>query len=372
MVLGGTSLLGGRGTFIGTLLGAVLLIVRCSTPSRSSASTQTWQYLFQGGLIVVAAVIYSRVRGSHRLPDGTKGSPCVQPASTVSPTSASRTSPPHAVGPRRGPRRGALVRHLRHRPPRVRGGSDRHADQPAPAHRGDPAPDPRARVLGTVVELGSDVTRRRRRRPGRDHAGDRLRPLLLLPRGPGSPVLVFACTGLSAETGGLAQYAVLKEYQVARLPDAVSDLEGAVIEPAGVAAYGIDRVGVSGGDIVLVTGAGPIGILSAMYADGRRRRSRRHRRAQPQPRSAGRRPRHRPGARPDRPRLRQRLLDLTEGSGVDLTAECSGTSPGLTTAISSTRRPGRWCRPGCTPSRPSRRDGPCRRRTSATSAAGAT
>ena len=76
----------------------------------------------------------------------------------------------------------------------------------------------------------------------------------------------FACTGLSAETGGLAQFAVLKEYQVARLPDSVSDVEGAVIEPASVAAYGIDRVGVRGGDVVLVTGAGPIGILSAMYA----------------------------------------------------------------------------------------------------------
>ena len=77
----------------------------------------------------------------------------------------------------------------------------------------------------------------------------------------------FACTGLSAETGGLAQYAVLKDYQVAKLPDAVSDLEGAVVEPASVAAYGIDRVGVRGGDVVLITGAGPIGVLSAMYAD---------------------------------------------------------------------------------------------------------
>ena len=71
----------------------------------------------------------------------------------------------------------------------------------------------------------------------------------------------------SAETGGLAQYALLKDYQVATLPDEVSDVEGAVVEPASVAAYGIDRAGVHGGDIVLVTGAGPIGILSAMYAD---------------------------------------------------------------------------------------------------------
>ena len=46
----------------------------------------------------------------------------------------------------------------------------------------------------------------------------------------------MACTGLSAETGALANYAVVKETQVAVLPDTVSDIEGAVIEPAAVAA----------------------------------------------------------------------------------------------------------------------------------------
>ena len=81
---------------------------------------------------------------------------------------------------------------------------------------------------------------------------------------------------------------MLKEYQVSTLPDEVSDVEGAVVEPASVAAYGIDRVGVRGGDVVLVTGAGPIGVLSAMYADAARRRDRRHRRAQPEPRRARR------------------------------------------------------------------------------------
>ncbi|WP_457208157.1 alcohol dehydrogenase catalytic domain-containing protein, partial [Nocardioides sp. P5_C9_2] len=65
----------------------------------------------------------------------------------------------------------------------------------------------------TVVELGSDV---------RDVAvGDRvaIMPAIVCGRcyfcrrGQGHLCLVFACTGLSAETGGLAQYAVVKEYQ---------------------------------------------------------------------------------------------------------------------------------------------------------------
>ena len=53
VVLGGTSLLGGRGTFVGTLLGPA---------DRAAAQRdhflrldQTWQYIFQGGLILVAA-----------------------------------------------------------------------------------------------------------------------------------------------------------------------------------------------------------------------------------------------------------------------------------------------------------------------------
>jgi ribose transport system ATP-binding protein len=61
VVLGGTSLAGGRGTFIGTVLGAVLLTEVLSAITFLSL-TQTYQYLFQGILIVVAALIYSGVR----------------------------------------------------------------------------------------------------------------------------------------------------------------------------------------------------------------------------------------------------------------------------------------------------------------------
>lgn len=62
VVLGGTSLLGGRATFIGTLLGAGL-IVQVLNATTFLRLDQTWQYFFQGFLIVVAAIIYSQVRG---------------------------------------------------------------------------------------------------------------------------------------------------------------------------------------------------------------------------------------------------------------------------------------------------------------------
>ena len=192
----------------------------------------------------------------------------------------------------------------------------------------------------TVVEVGSDV---------RDVAvGDRvaIMPAIVCGRcyfcrrGQGHLCLVFACTGLSAETGGLAQFAVVKEYQVAKLPDEVSDLEGAVIEPAAVAAYGVDRAGVTGGDVVLVTGAGPIGILSAMYAAAVGAGAVVI--AEPNPTRAALAASLDIGEvlDPTADGFSERLLDLTDGVGVDLTVECSGTSPGLATAISSTRRAG--------------------------------
>ena len=150
----------------------------------------------------------------------------------------------------------------------------------------------------------------------------------------------FACTGLSAETGGLAQYAVLKEYQVSRLPDAVSDLEGAVVEPASVAAYGVDRAGVRGGDIVLVTGAGPIGVLAAMYADALGAATVVIAEPNPNRAALARAMDIGPVVDPTQEGFSAFLDELTGGGGVDVVAECSGSSPGLTTALSSVRARG--------------------------------
>jgi ribose transport system ATP-binding protein len=68
-VLGGTSLLGGRGTFIGTLMGAGLSVQVLNATVFLSLN-QKWQYIFQGLLIVAAALIYSQVRRSGTLAPG--------------------------------------------------------------------------------------------------------------------------------------------------------------------------------------------------------------------------------------------------------------------------------------------------------------
>ncbi|GAA2754537.1 ATP-binding cassette domain-containing protein [Amnibacterium kyonggiense] len=67
VVLGGTSLLGGRGTFIGPLLGALLLQQVLSATVFLGLGT-VFQYYFQGALILVAAIVYTtgRIRRRRR------------------------------------------------------------------------------------------------------------------------------------------------------------------------------------------------------------------------------------------------------------------------------------------------------------------
>ena len=63
VVLGGASLFGGRGSFIGTLLGAAL-IQQILNATVFLGLTQSWQYWFLGLLTLGAAGIYSQARRS--------------------------------------------------------------------------------------------------------------------------------------------------------------------------------------------------------------------------------------------------------------------------------------------------------------------
>jgi (R,R)-butanediol dehydrogenase/meso-butanediol dehydrogenase/diacetyl reductase len=153
----------------------------------------------------------------------------------------------------------------------------------------------------------------------------------------------MACTGLSSPSGGMAELAVVEDYQVAVLPDAVSDVQGALIEPAAVAAYGVDRAQAHPGDVVLITGAGPIGALAALYAAASGMRVVI---AEPNPnRAAFARdeldvgpvvdPTAEGGAA-----LRAALDELTGGLGADAAVECAGNAAALNTCIDSLRSRG--------------------------------
>lgn len=155
----------------------------------------------------------------------------------------------------------------------------------------------------------------------------------------------MACVGLSFGWGGIAELAVVPSSHVSVLPDGVSSLQGALIEPGAVAAYGVDMAGVRPGDTVLITGAGPIGALAALYSASL-------------------------GAtvfvseiNPVRATLARSLdvgevFDLTrvdivdevksrtQGVGVDAVIECSGNEHALNTAISAVRSAGRISQTG--------------------------
>lgn len=71
--------------------------------------------------------------------------------------------------------------------------------------------------------------------------------------------------GLTAN-GAFAKYVVVEDYMVHKMPDSMTFEQGAIVEPAAVAAYAIQRSGMKLGDTVLITGAGPIGLLTVQVA----------------------------------------------------------------------------------------------------------
>lgn len=71
--------------------------------------------------------------------------------------------------------------------------------------------------------------------------------------------------GLTAN-GAFAKFVVVEDYMVHKMPDTMTFEQGAIVEPAAVAAYAIQRSGMKMGDTVLVTGAGPIGLLTVQVA----------------------------------------------------------------------------------------------------------
>jgi len=61
VVLGGTSIFGGRGSFIGALFGAILVEQLLNVTTFLQLS-QAWQYWFEGVLVLVAVGIYTQAR----------------------------------------------------------------------------------------------------------------------------------------------------------------------------------------------------------------------------------------------------------------------------------------------------------------------
>jgi (R,R)-butanediol dehydrogenase/meso-butanediol dehydrogenase/diacetyl reductase len=72
--------------------------------------------------------------------------------------------------------------------------------------------------------------------------------------------------GLSWAWGGLGQMAIVDAINAIPVPESLTDAQAALIEPAAVAVYAVDRGRVASGSSVLVSGAGPIGALTLLAA----------------------------------------------------------------------------------------------------------
>ncbi len=195
---------------------------------------------------------------------------------------------------------------------------------------------------GEVIEVGAAVTHLR--------PGDRvsIQPQVFpaddyyARRGLGHLSDRNATIGLSWAWGGMGDYAVVNDYNAIKLPDTVDDAQGAMIEPAAVAIYAVERGRVGPGAIVLVAGGGPIGVLTAMAA----RLAGAAEVMVSEPNAARR-------AAIERLDLGLRCLDpaddellsqvrcLTEdGVGVDVAFECVGVERALDTCVKAVRRRG--------------------------------
>src|SRR5689334_6912043 len=152
-------------------------------------------------------------------------------------------------------------------------------------------------------------------------------------RGQGHLCRTMACTGLSSAWGGLADLAIVAAGQVVPVPESLTPRQAALIEPTAVAAYGVDRGRLQPGQTVLVTGAGPIGSLAALYAlAGPARRAR----AAVLGEGLGEVILADPSADP----VTSVVEELTGGIGADLAIECAGVESALGLCLDAVRPAG--------------------------------
>jgi (R,R)-butanediol dehydrogenase / meso-butanediol dehydrogenase / diacetyl reductase len=201
---------------------------------------------------------------------------------------------------------------------------------------------------GEIVELGQDVKDWK--------VGDRvvIMPALFCGkcyfclRGLQHQCKTCGASGLSWYWGGLSEYTIVKDYELVRMPDALTYEEGAVIEPATVAVYSVDRGGVRLGDKVFITGDGPIGCLMAMAV-----------------KAAGVSEIYMTAKRPGRFKFlkeldiatalynpfedknyKDRILEATNGIGVDVAIECAGKEKSINDCFDVLRRRGTYVQVG--------------------------
>lgn len=73
-------------------------------------------------------------------------------------------------------------------------------------------------------------------------------------------------TGLGRVPGGYAEYVRVSARETFRLPDDLAPHEGALVEPLAIGLHAVHVARLKPGDDVLIVGAGPIGLTTALWA----------------------------------------------------------------------------------------------------------
>jgi L-iditol 2-dehydrogenase len=147
--------------------------------------------------------------------------------------------------------------------------------------------------------------------------------------------VVFA--GHSNCDGGLQQYLAWPDHLLHRLPDGLSDADGAMLEPLGVAVHAVDLGHVQPGNSVAVLGCGPIGLLliQVVRAAGARRvvaaDPLAHRRLAAERYGADR------VLDPAADDYREALAKFSDGLGVDVAFEIAGNDEAIAAAVDAVR-----------------------------------
>jgi (R,R)-butanediol dehydrogenase/meso-butanediol dehydrogenase/diacetyl reductase len=146
----------------------------------------------------------------------------------------------------------------------------------------------------------------------------------------------------------MGELAVVNDYNVIAVPKKVTDVQAAMIEPAAVAIYGVDRGGVQAGSTVLISGAGPIGALTLLAAKAAGAATIFV--SEPNPNRLKKAAELVPGIikiDPTKDPLEAIIRDNTEeGVGVDVAIECVGLEASLNACASAVRRQGKVVQTG--------------------------
>jgi len=154
--------------------------------------------------------------------------------------------------------------------------------------------------------------------------------------------------GLQNYWGGFAEYSLVQDYMLNKLPDTLTYEQGAMVEPAALAMYGIKRGNIKVGDTILITGGGPTAVLMLMgvlaagaykvfmteVLPGRLKRL------------------EELGAtkvfNPTKCDLKKEILERTDGIGVDVAIDCTGNEIAINDCFEILKKRGMYVQSGLT------------------------